>query len=165
MILMMMKLGIRLFQFLIIMLFIDNKKDALELIINDLKNTYFEDGNTSVKIARLDDYFTDDDYVFLLGFNKENIPILYKDDEYFSDKEKEEMGYDSSNTLNINKKIEVIKKIKNIKNIIISYKLYDANNIYTRSDLFSDVNIIKDYKHLYTNNDMMNKIFFSRYVR
>ena len=63
--------------------FIDNKKEALELIINDLKNTYFEDGNTSVKIARLDDYFTDDDYVFLLGFNKENIPILYKDDEYF----------------------------------------------------------------------------------
>lgn len=141
--------------------FIDNKKEALELIINDLKNTYFEDGNTSVKIARLDDYFTDDDYVFLLGFNKENIPILYKDDEYFSDKEKEEMGYDSSNTLNINKKIEVIKKIKNIKNIIISYKLYDANNIYTRSDLFSDVNIIKDYKHLYTNSDMMNKIFLA----
>ena len=123
--------------------------------------TYFEDGNTSVKIARLDDYFTDDDYVFLLGFNKENIPILYKDDEYFSDKEKEEMGYDSSNTLNINKKIEVIKKIKNIKNIIISYKLYDANNIYTRSDLFSDANIIKDYKHLYTNSDMMNKIFLA----
>lgn len=141
--------------------FIDDKNDALELIINDLKNTYFEDGNTSVKIARLDDYFTDDDYVFLLGFNKENIPILYKDDEYFSDKEKEEMGYDSSNTLNINKKIEVIKKIKNIKNIIISYKLYDANNIYTRSDLFSDVNIIKDYKHLYTNSDMMNKIFLA----
>lgn len=141
--------------------FIDNKKEALELIINDLKNTYFEDGNTSVKIARLDDYFTDDDYVFLLGFNKENIPILYKDDEYFSDKEKEEIGYDSSNTLNINKKIEVIKKIKNIKNIIISYKLYDANNIYTRSDLFSDVNIIKDYKHLYTNSDMMNKIFLA----
>ena len=71
------------------------------------------------------------------------------------------MGYDSSNTLNINKKIEVIKKIKNIKNIIISYKLYDANNIYTRSDLFSDVNIIKDYKHLYTNSDMMNKIFLA----
>ena len=141
--------------------FIDNKREALELIVNDLKNTYFEDGNTSVKIARLDDYFTDDDYVFLLGFNKEDIPVLYKDDEYFSDKEKEEMGYDSSNTLNINKKIEVIKKIKNIKNIIISYKLYDANNIYTRSDLFSDVNIIKDYKHLYTNSDMMNKIFLA----
>lgn len=141
--------------------FIDNKKEALELIINDLKNTYFEDGNTSVKIVRLDDYFTDDDYVFLLGFNKENIPILYKDDEYFSDKEKEKMGYDSSNTLNINKKIEVIKKIKNIKNIIISYKLYDANNVYTKSDLFSDVNVVKDYKHLYTNSDMMNKIFLA----
>ncbi len=141
--------------------FIDNKKEALELIINDLKNTYFEDDITSVKIAKLDDYFTDDDYVFLLGFNKEDIPVLYKDDEYFSDKEKEEMSLDSSNTLNINKKIEVIKKIKNIKNITISYKLYDISNTYTKSDLFSDVNIIKDYKHLYTNSDMMNKIFLA----
>lgn len=141
--------------------FIDNKKEALELIINDLKNTYFEDGDTSVKIARLDDYFTDDDYVFLLGFNKEDIPVLYKDDEYFSDKEKENMGYDSSIILNINKKIEVIKRIKNIKNITISYKLYDANNVYTKSDLFSDVNVVKDYKHLYTNSDMMNKIFLA----
>ena len=141
--------------------FIDNKKEALELIINDLKNTYFDDDISSVKIAKLDDYFTDDDYVFLLGFNKEDIPLLYKDDDYFSDKEKEEMSLDSSNTLNINKKIEVLKKIKNIKNITISYKLYDISNTYTKSDLFSDVNIIKDYKHLYTNSDMMNKIFLA----
>lgn len=140
--------------------FIDNKRDVLELIVNDLKNTYF-DRDTSIKIVKLDDYFTDDDYVFLLGFNKENIPMLYKDDEYFSDREKEEMGYDSSNTLNINKKIEVVKRIRNIKNITISYKLYDNSNTYSRSDLFSDVNIIKNYKPLYTNSNMMNKIFLA----
>ena len=56
-------------------------------------------------IGNIDDYFDNDDYVFLLGFNKENIPILYKNNDYFSDKEKILLGYATSNELNINKKL------------------------------------------------------------
>ncbi|UKI26424.1 MAG: hypothetical protein L6V91_06425 [Bacilli bacterium] len=41
------------------------------------------------------------------------------------------------------RKIEVIKKIKNINNLIITYKLRDNNNSYTMSDLLIDINIIK----------------------
>ncbi|UKI26425.1 MAG: hypothetical protein L6V91_06430 [Bacilli bacterium] len=41
---------------------------------------------------------------FYLVLIKKNIPILYKDNEYFNDKEKEILGYDTSNELNINKK-------------------------------------------------------------
>lgn len=137
--------------------FINDKEDVRELIINDLKNTYLDEGSSGIKICNINDYFEDDDYVFLLGFNKENIPVLYKDNEYFSDKEKEILGYDTSNELNINKKIEVIKKIKNINNLTISYKLRDNNNSYTMSDLLIDVNIIKDYKISYNNSDMANK--------
>lgn len=103
--------------------FINDKEEVRELIVNDLKNTYLDEGSSGIKISNINDYFEDDDYVFLLGFNKENIPILYKDNEYFNDKEKEILGYDTSNELNINKKIEVIKKIKNINNLIITYKL------------------------------------------
>ena len=141
--------------------FINDKEEVRELIINDLKNTYLDDGSSGIKISNINDYFEDDDYVFLLGFNKENIPVLYKDNEYFSDKEKEILGYDTSNELNINKKIEVIKKIKNINNLIISYKLRDNNNSYTMSDLLIDVNIIKDYKISYNNSDMANKILLA----
>ena len=141
--------------------FINDKEEVRELIINDLKNTYLDDGSSGIKISNINDYFEDDDYVFLLGFNKENIPILYKDNEYFSDKEKEILGYDTSNELNINKKIEVIKKIKNINNLIISYKLRDNNNSYTMSDLLIDVNIIKDYKISYNNSNMANKILLA----
>ena len=140
--------------------FIDNKEEVKELIINDLKNTYLDEDNTGIKICNINDYFEDDDYVFLLGFNKENIPFLHKDNEYFSDKEKVVLGYDTSNTLNINEKISVIRRIHNINNLTISYKLYDNNNTYTRSDLLPSVNIINDYKHSYVNSDMMNKIFF-----
>ena len=141
--------------------FINDKEKVRELIINDLKNTYLDEGSSGIKISNINDYFEDDDYVFLLGFNKENIPILYKDNEYFSDKEKEILGYDTSNELNINKKIEVIKKIKNINNLIITYKLRDNNNSYTMSDLLIDINIIKDYKISYNNSDMANKILLA----
>lgn len=140
--------------------FIEDKSLVKELIINDFKNTYFDDVHSGIVISSIDDYFDDDEYVFLLGFNKENIR-LYKDNEYFSDKEKELMGYDTSNSLNINRKIEIIKKIKNIKNIVISYKLYDANSTYLRSDLFTDINIINDYKASYHNSSMMNKMFLA----
>lgn len=141
--------------------FINDKEKVRELIINDLKNTYLDEGSSGIKISNINDYFEDDDYVFLLGFNKENIPILYKDNEYFNDKEKEILGYDTSNELNINKKIEVIKKIKNINNLIITYKLRDNNNSYTMSDLLIDINIIKDYKISYNNSDMANKILLA----
>ena len=141
--------------------FINDKEEVRELIINDLKNTYLDEGSSGIKISNINDYFEDDDYVFLLGFNKENLPILYKDNEYFSDKEKEILGYDTSNELNINKKIEVIKKIKNINNLIITYKLRDNNNSYTMSDLLIDINIIKDYKISYNNSDMANKILLA----
>ncbi len=141
--------------------FINDKEEVRELIVNDLKNTYLDEGSSGIKISNINDYFEDDDYVFLLGFNKENIPVLYKDNEYFSDKEKEILGYDTSNELNINKKIEVIKKIKNINNLIITYKLRDNNNSYTMSDLLIDVNIIKDYKISYNNSDMANKILLA----
>lgn len=141
--------------------FIDNKREVLELIINDLKNTYLKEDTSGIKISSIDDYFNDDDYVFLMGFNKENIPVLQKDNEYFTDKEKTILNIDTSNEININRKIEVIKKIHNIKNLIISYKLNDNSSTYTRSDLLIDINIIKDYKNSYNNSDMMNKIFLA----
>ena len=140
--------------------FIDDKVKVKELIVNDLKNTYLENNDIGIRICNIDDYFDNDDYVFLLGFNKENIPILYKNNDYFSDKEKILLGYDTSNELNINKKIDIIKKLHNIHNLTISYKLYDNSNNYTKSDLLPDINIISNYKSSYINSDMMNKIFF-----
>ena len=139
--------------------FIDDKVKVKELIVNDLKNTYLENNDIGIRICNIDDYFDNDDYVFLLGFNKENIPILYKNNDYFSDKEKILLGYATSNELNINKKIDIIKRLHNIHNLTISYKLYDNSNNYTKSDLLPDINIISNYKSSYINSDMMNKIF------
>ena len=137
--------------------FIDDKKEVKNLIINDLKNSYI-DNNNGIKLSSINDYFNDNDYVFLMGFNKENYPNVYKDNDYFSDKEKEILGLDTSTNLNIIERDNIINKINSIKNITITYKLYDNNNnSYIKSDLF-DIESVNIKIDDYSNSHMINKV-------
>lgn len=138
--------------------FIDNKEEVKELIVKDLKNTSLESDNSGIKIIDIDSYIEEDDYVFLMGFNKENLPRVHKDNEYFSDKEKVILDLDTSNAINIKERDSIIKKIRNIKNLTITYKLYDASGNYTKCDLFEDINTEKIVNHEYSNSNTMNKI-------
>ena len=136
--------------------FINDKKEVKDLIINDLKSTYIENNN-GIKLSSINDYFDDNDYVFLMGFNKENYPKVYKDNDYFSDKEKEQLGLDNSTNLNIKERENIIKNLLSIKNLTITYKLSDDNNIYIKSDLL-DTAIEKIKIDDYTNSNMLNKV-------
>ena len=91
--------------------FIDDKNEVKDLIVNDLKNTYL-DYNPGIKLSNINDYFSDEDYVFLMGFNKENYPRVHKDSDYFSDKEKEILELDTSTNLNIKERDSIINKIQ-----------------------------------------------------
>lgn len=141
--------------------FIANKEDVRELIIHDLKNTYLDSYEEGINVISLDDYIDDNDYVFLLGFNKENIPRLYKDDDYFTDKEKEILGFDTSIYLNSRKRESTIKRIHSIKNLFISYKLFDAINNYIKSDLLDNVIDEMIINNNYSNSNMINKILLT----
>ena len=136
--------------------FINDKREVKDLIINDLKSTYIENNN-GIKLSSINDYFDDNDYVFLMGFNKENYPKVYKDNDYFSDKEKEQLGLDNSTNLNIKERENIIKNLLSIKNLTITYKLSDDNNIYIKSDLL-DTAIEKIKIDDYTNSNMLNKV-------
>lgn len=134
--------------------FIEDKNDAKELIINDLKSTYVEEND----IYSIYDYFSDDDYVFLMGFNKEIIPPVYKDNDYFNDKEKKLLGLDTSISLNKKEHERVKRKILSIKNLTISYMLNDNDNSYTKSDIIdaqSSIIINNDYHF----SNTMNMVF------
>lgn len=104
----------------------------LDFIINDLSNykirgkTY----NNAVSITSLDNYFDSNDYVFLLGFNIGAYPYTYLDDDYLSDKEKMMLNLDTSVDKNKIEKEEVIKKIKRIPNLVITYKLFNDKVCY-----------------------------------
>ena len=56
--------------------FINDKKEVLDLIINDLKNTYLDEDNNGIKVSTIDDIYNNDDYVFLVGFNQGLIPKM-----------------------------------------------------------------------------------------
>ena len=99
----------------------------------------------------------------MMGFNKENIPLLYKDNDYFTDKEKKLLSLDTSNELNIIKRNSVTKKIKSINNLVLTYKLYDVSNNYTPSDLFN-IKPIKIEDSDYTNSHMINKILLTKKI-
>lgn len=142
--------------------FISDKNEVKELIERDLKNTHLDSDNSGIKVISIDDYISDDNYVFLLGFNKENIPRVYKDNEYFGDKEREILSLDTSSNLNIKERESTINKILSIKNLTISYKLYDSSNNYIKCDLFEDVKEEKVINNIYTNSNIMNKVFLAK---
>ena len=122
-----------------------------DIIINDLKNTLIPNKKLKNKIDIIDyknDYFNDE-YVFMLSFNQENIPVIYKDEDYISDILKDNLLLD--NTVDKNKQeLELtIKKIKIIKNLIITYKLKTPFNTYFKSNL---INILGyNVEHVNTN--------------
>lgn len=142
--------------------FVDNKEDVRELIIHDLKNTYLESDNNGIKIISLNDYITDNDYIFFMGFNKENVPTIYKDNEYFSDKERKLLNIETSNDLNIEERKNILKKMHQIKNLTITYKLYDSNVNYTKNDLLEDITETKISNRDYSHSHIMNKVILAQ---
>ncbi len=141
--------------------FLDDKKKAIPLIKNDLKKTYMEEDMSGVQIISLDDYIEEDDYVFLLGFNKENYPKIMKDSDYFTDSEKEIIGLDTSDVINAWEREKVINKLLQIKNLVVTYKLFDSSNNYTRCSLFDNVQDEEITLNNYHLSHMMNKIFLT----
>lgn len=142
--------------------FISNKEEVKELIIRDLKNTYLDSNNDGISMIGIADYIDEESYVFLMGYNKENIPRICKDNDYFSDKEKVILGLDTSYEINNKERDSVIKKILNIKNLTISYKLYDSIGNYTKCDLFEGIIEEKVVNNDYSNSNMMNKVFLTK---
>ena len=104
--------------------FIEDKISVKHMIINDLKKITLpkEDLIYSVHESSIGNIFEPDDYVFLLSFNQGIIPTLFKDENYLSDKDIKEL--DISYTVDKNKNTfeELITNIKQITNLIITYK-------------------------------------------
>ena len=139
--------------------------EVKDLIIYDLKHTKIKEKElkNSVKLMSFDGQVNDDDYIFILGFNYGCIPTIYKDEDFFNDKEKEMLGLFTANELNKLEKIKIVNKINSIKNLYITYKLQDNKEKYLISNLNDELNlkIIKDYQSNYNHSDFYNKIVLS----
>lgn len=81
----------------------------------------------------------DEDYIFMVNFNQNSIPKLFKDEDYITDSMKDEICLDL--TLDKNKKMREVacKNILNIKNLVITYKETTPFKKYFPSDLIGDL--------------------------
>ena len=134
----------------------DDIDDLKILLEYDLKHTYIENTKYTNMIEVVDykNYDFKDSYVFMLGFNQGIIPKLKKDEDYISDNIKPDY---LDNTIEKNKKEkeDVIKAIKNIKNLTITYKLKNSFTTFYPSNLIDELNskverVELDYKTSYS---------------
>jgi len=126
----------------------NNYQDIKELIINKLKKTTIKENYTnSIEITNLESITNE--HVFILNFNQGNIPKIHKDEEYIDDINKQILNIETSIENNIIEKEKIINEIKNLKNVIITYKLKTPFQTYYPSSIIENLsqNIIK------TNND------------
>lgn len=116
----------------------------LDLFIYDLKHTSNNNDilENSIEIIDIKNNIIDEDeYVFLMSFNLSSIPIIYKDEDYLSDKEKELLDIETSKELNKIEKENIINIIKSIKNLTITYKLQTPFDKYLKSYLVDELNM------------------------
>ena len=124
----------------------------------DIKNNLiYEFSNTKIDIKKEANYiefvslennfFYDDEYVFLIGFNQNTYPKTVKDDDFLNDEVKKFLGLETTTEINkINYNI-LVNKLYSIKNLFISYKLKSPFNSFYRSQIIDDLNlnVVKNY--------------------
>lgn len=135
----------------------------IELIKESLKQTNLNEEEYENAIEIIDHLeASDDEYIFLMGFNEGVIPKSYKDEDYINDKIK--MDY-LDNTLDKNKleKEETLKNIKSIKNLIITTKEKDNKQTYYISNLLNDVTTYENNSNK-TYSTLLDKIEYTKYM-
>ena len=144
--------------------FVKEKDILINILTNEFKKIYIKNDEyeNGVNIVDLkDNVFNDNDFVFLLGFNMGNIPIIYKDEDYLSDNEKDLLGLEMSYKKNSIEKKVVINNIKSIKNLFITYKNKTNFMEYMPSLLIDELklnvikNIDKKYNYSLKYNDLL----------
>ncbi len=141
---------------------------TLKIIEDDIKNINIAEKSikNAIELINLEDVISDDKYYFVVGFNEGSIPTYYKDEDYYSDKDKKEIGLFTSLDKNSNFKKLFEKIYFSTKNLYISYKLKSSFSKYNISYYINEynLNVVKEYKNNYSYSNIFNKINLARYL-
>lgn len=139
-----------------------NYMDVKEILFDDIDNIKIKRDELKNAVNIIDfksDLISDNDYVFLVNFNEGIIPINHKDEDYLNDIEKNNLGIDTSFTLNEKETNEVIETIKTTNNLILTYSEYNQNNkIYVSSAYSSDILEEEKVNLNFNNSNNYNKL-------
>lgn len=121
---------------------INDKGKRKEFIINDLKKAKVANNryDNAILLSSIEEEFSEDDHVFLLGFNMGTYPKIYQDNDFLCDEEKEELGLDTSTMKNKLETMKVLNKFKHIPNLVITYKVNSERGKCYPSSLLSHFN-------------------------
>lgn len=138
------------------------KYEDRELIIYKLENEKISDKQVDNAIEIIDyiNYCSlDDEYIFMMGFNDSLIPNSYKDTFYITDNIAKMVGVFTTRELNNFLREDIVKKIKDIKNLYISYKDKDSKKSYYPSTLCSSFLVVdRNCEYDYSFSEVNNKI-------
>ena len=115
-----------------------------EGIFYNMKNTSVSSFHLAKRIEIVpfnNSIFTDDEYVFFVGFNQGMTPSICKDEDYISDNLKKNINLYLTNEKNSLHKQSFINKLYSIKNLCISYKLQSISEDFYPSNLINELNI------------------------
>ena len=143
---------------------LDNTKESFKkILIDKLKNTNI--GTTRLKNAvNVIDInkrsIKDDEYVFVLGFNQDNLPKMEKDIEYITDDIKDEVSMYKTSYKNKKSKDALVYILSNIKNLYISYKNKTPFSTFYPSSIINDLHleVIKPSIDNFTNSNIYNEL-------
>lgn len=141
----------------------DDSKEYRSILLDKLKTTYIKDERrvNAINIKDLySDYFMDDEYVFVLGFNQDYLPKTIKDVFYITDDLKDELDLYKTPYKNNRLKNVVINILANIKNLYLSYKKSSPFATYYKSPIITDLslNVIKCDDDSFSKSNIYNKI-------
>ena len=133
-----------------------------DMVFNDIDNikTPREKLKNAVEVIEFKkELVTDEDYVFLIGYNEGVIPVNYKDEDYLSDSIKEKLGLRTSFELNENAMNETKDNIRNIKNLIVTYPSHNlSSEIYISSSYEKDLFEEKELNISFNESNAYNKL-------
>ncbi len=145
----------------------EDKNIFIEIIKQKIRQTkiYPKKKKNAINIASLEE-IEKDNYYFLIGFNQGIMPLIYKDEDLLSDKEKKKKLIFTSVQKNKLEKMKIIKLIKNTDHLFISYKLKSYSEEYYPSPLIDELELqvcrpnIKNYSYsnLYNQLDLSKKL-------
>lgn len=138
-----------------------------ELIIHDFQHHKINTKNLAQKIEIINSLegVNHDDYIFLMSFNQGIIPNTYKDEDYLSDRLKNQLSLDNTNDLNKLSHDKWLHEIKQVKNLTITYKLHSQEGDYYLSSLSDELNLqIKHENISYHYSHIYNKIKLTEYI-
>lgn len=142
----------------------DDYLKVKDLIISDLKNTSVNLPIIQNSVKEISNYSSieDDEYLFLVSFNQGVIPVINKDEDYLSDKDKEILGLETSIDKNLIEKQKVINILSRIKNVFITYKLKSLTDTFSISNINEELKyeVVKEEIN-YNFSNMYNKIILS----